>query len=142
MVSLSLFIVFLYFQLRGSIVQPTFVRTFSTAGVSGTSGSVIPVSVTQHGTRLSPNVVGGVSTTSMFLGRVATLNVSSNNPSVSSILNASRTGTQRSVSPTVFQSLRTCISGGSVNSVGNEQHSSSQSNNNNNNSGISGGSSK
>ncbi|CAH8551958.1 unnamed protein product [Schistosoma intercalatum] len=127
-------------SLRGSIVQPTFVRTFSTAGVSGTSGSVIPVPVTQHGTRLSPNVVGGVSTTSMFLGRVATLNVSSNNPSVSSILNASRTGTQRSVSPTVFQSLRTCISGGAVNSVGNEQHSSSQSNNNN--SGISGGSSK
>ncbi|CAH8605483.1 unnamed protein product [Schistosoma rodhaini] len=118
--------------LRGSIVQPTFVRTFSTTGVSGTSGSVIPVPVTQHGTRLSSNVVGGAPTTSMFLGRVATLNVSSNNPSVSSILNASRTGTQRSVSPTVFQSLRTCISGGVVNSVGNEQpHSSSQSSNNN-----------
>ncbi|CAH8511819.1 unnamed protein product [Schistosoma turkestanicum] len=119
--------------LRGSVVQSTFVRTISTAGISGTSGSVVPVPVT-HGTRLSSNVVGGVSTTGMFLGRVATLNVPSNNPSVSSILNASRT--QRSVSPTVLQSLRTCISGSVANSFGNEQpHQSSQSENNNNLSG-------
>ncbi|KAK4470223.1 hypothetical protein MN116_005798, partial [Schistosoma mekongi] len=128
--------------LRGSVVQPTFVRTISPAG-SGTGGSVIPVSGTQYGARLSPNIGGssgggGISSsTSMFLGRVTTLTVSSNNPSVSSILN-SRTGTQHSISPTVFQSLRTCISGGITNPSGNEQsHLTSQNNNN-----ISGGNSK
>ncbi|KAH8870420.1 Helicase domino [Schistosoma japonicum] len=129
--------------LRGSVVQPTFVRTISPVG-SGTGGSIIPVPGTQHGARLSPNVGGssssgggGVSpSTSMFLGRVTTLTVSSNNPSVSSILN-SRTGTQHSISPTVFQSLRTCISGGITNLSGNEQSYLTSQNNNNNSGGNS-----
>ncbi|CAH8855740.1 unnamed protein product [Trichobilharzia szidati] len=112
--------------IRGSVVQPAFVRTIpassgSASGVSG--GSVVPVSTTQLGTRLSPSV--GVSASNILHGRVTTLTVSSNNPSVANIL-SSRTGTQHSLSPTVFQSLRTCISGGVNNPPGNEQpHQSS-----------------